>query len=154
MLLKNMIDDHYIVCFWKLSLFTPNGKIEVRCANQITNASSNLDILKQTPSTNELVTKLVTKELLIFKCDQMDLIEIKCSLQWWGKQENMFLTIGFVTCQILGIVGSQIEAKKILKSNDSRIDCKPPFNLVEMIEDDLNFEEFEGSFEQDEFVDI
>jgi len=69
----------------------------------------------------------------------------------------MFLTIGFVTCQILGIVGSQIEAKKILKSNDSRIDCKPPFNLVEMIEDDLNFEEFEefeGSFEQDEFVDI
>jgi hypothetical protein len=69
----------------------------------------------------------------------------------------MFLTIGFVTCQILGIVGSQIEAKKILKSNDSRIDCKPPFNLVEMIEDDLNFEEFEefeGSFEQDESVDI
>ncbi len=32
--------------------------------------------------------------------------------------------------------------------------CKPPFNLVEMIEDDLNFEEFEGSFEQDEFVNI
>jgi hypothetical protein len=47
-----------------------------------------------------------------------------------------------------------IEAKKILKSNDFRIDCEPPFNLVEMIEKDLNFEEFEGSFEQDEFVDI
>jgi hypothetical protein len=51
--------------------------------------------------------------------------------------------------QILGIVGSQIEAKNILKSNDSRIDCTPPFNLVEMIEKDLNleeFEEFEGFF--------
>jgi hypothetical protein len=41
------------------------------------------------------------------------------------------------------IVGSQIEAKNILKSNDSRIDCTPPFNLVEMIEKDLNFQEFE-----------
>jgi len=48
--------------------------------------------------------------------------------------------------QILGIVGSQIEAKNILKSNDSRIDCTPPFNLVEMIEKDLNFEELEGFF--------
>jgi hypothetical protein len=66
----------------------------------------------------------------------------------------MFPTIGFLTYQILGIVGSQIEAKKILKSNDFKIDYKPPFNLVEMIEKDFNFEEFEGSFEQDEFVDM
>ncbi len=58
------------------------AEFEVRCANQITNASSNLNILKQTPNTNELVTKLVTKELLIFKCDLMDLKEIKCSFQW------------------------------------------------------------------------
>jgi len=94
---------------------------------------------KQTPSTNELMTKLVTKELLIFKCFQVDLKEIKWSFQWWGKQEAMFY-------QILGIVGSQIEAKNILKSNDSRIDCTPPFILVEMIEKDLNFEEFEGFF--------
>jgi hypothetical protein len=84
-------------------------EFEVGCANQITNASSNLDISKQTPSTNELVTKLVTKELLIFKCYQVDLKEIKCSLQWWEKQEAI---IGFLTYQILGIVESQIEAKK------------------------------------------
>jgi hypothetical protein len=35
-------------------------------------------------------------------------------------------------------------------SNDFRIDSKPPFNLLELIEEDLNFEklkEFEGSFE-------
>ncbi len=37
--------------------------------------------------------------------------------------------------------------------NDPRIDCKPPFNLVELIEKDFDFKElkeFEGSFEQDE----
>ncbi len=43
------------------------------------------------------------------------------------------------------------------QSSDSRIDCKPPSNLVELIEKDLNFEElgkFEGSFEWDELLDI
>jgi hypothetical protein len=43
-------------------------------------------------------------------------------------------------------------------SNDSRIDCKPPSNLVELIEKNLNFEEelqkIEGSFEWDELLDI
>jgi len=28
-------------------------------------------------------------------------------------------------------------------SNDLKIDCKPPFNLMELIEKDLDFEEFE-----------
>jgi hypothetical protein len=42
-------------------------------------------------------------------------------------------------------------------SNDFRIDLKPPSNLVELIEKDLNFEklkEFESSFEQDELLNI
>jgi len=42
--------------------------------------------------------------------------------------------------------------------NDLRIDCKPFFNLVELIEKDLDFEyeleKFEGSFERDEFLDL
>jgi len=38
--------------------------------------------------------------------------------------------------------------------NDPKIDFKPPSNLVEMIEKDLDFEEFESSFEQDEIVGI
>ncbi len=38
--------------------------------------------------------------------------------------------------------------------NDLRIDFKPPSNMVEMIEKDFDFEEFESSFEQDEIVDI
>ncbi len=42
-------------------------------------------------------------------------------------------------------------------SNDSRIDFKPPSNLLEVIEKDLNFEgleKFEGSFGWDELLDI
>jgi hypothetical protein len=41
--------------------------------------------------------------------------------------------------------------------NDFRIDSKPPFNLVELIEKDLDFEEFEkfeSSVEQDGLVNI
>ncbi len=37
--------------------------------------------------------------------------------------------------------------------SDPRINCKPPFNLVELIEKDFDFKklkEFEGSFEQNE----
>jgi hypothetical protein len=38
--------------------------------------------------------------------------------------------------------------------NNPKIDCKPPSLLVELVESNLNFEEFEGSFEQNELVDI
>jgi hypothetical protein len=38
--------------------------------------------------------------------------------------------------------------------NDFRNDFKPPYNLVEIIKEDLDFENFEGSFEHDEFVNI
>ncbi len=92
----------------------------------------------------------------------------------------MFPTIGFLAYQILEIVGSQIMIKRIFsltcifinlrrclqlgnleififtsknRPNDFKSDSKPPFNLVEMIEANLNIEEFEGSFEQD-FVNI
>jgi len=39
--------------------------------------------------------------------------DIKCHLQWWGKHEATFRTIGFLPHQILSIVGSQIETKII-----------------------------------------
>jgi hypothetical protein len=47
----------------------------------------------------------VKTELLLFKCYQLDVKEIKCPLLWWEKLEAMFLTIGFLAWQILGIVG-------------------------------------------------
>ncbi len=98
----------------------------------------------------------------------MDPKDIKCPLQWWEKHETMFPIIGFLACQILNIVGSQIEfeffslvnifRKKIkchLQSrnlgklicvnknwpSDPRIGCKPPSNFMELIQTYLDFEE-------------
>jgi hypothetical protein len=39
--------------------------------------------------------------------------EIKCLFQWWEKCEYIFCMVGFLACQILGIVGSQIEIERI-----------------------------------------
>ncbi len=39
--------------------------------------------------------------------------------------------------------------------NDSRIGCKPPSNLLEFLERDMDLEEeFEGEFEKDEVVEV
>jgi hypothetical protein len=57
--------------------------------------------------------KFVTREILISKCYQVDFKEIKRFFQWWAKYQSMFPTVGSLVCQILRIVGSQIEIKKI-----------------------------------------
>ncbi len=39
--------------------------------------------------------------------------------------------------------------------NDPKVSCKPPFNLLKLLENYLDLQkEFESSFEQDESVDI
>jgi hypothetical protein len=43
----------------------------------------------------------------------VDVKYIKCPFQWWESHENNFPTIGLCVSQILGIVGSQIEMKRI-----------------------------------------
>jgi hypothetical protein len=48
---------------------------------------------------------LSLKKLLVFKHYQIDPKEIKCPFQWWGKHDAMFVIVGFLACQILGIVG-------------------------------------------------
>jgi hypothetical protein len=63
-----------------------------------------LDIFEQTISTSEPIEELVKRELMIFERYQLDNKDIKCPLQWWQKHEAMFLTIGFLVRQILGIV--------------------------------------------------
>jgi len=85
----------------------------VECVNQIGDENSSLDIFQQTPSTNDPTKELVTKVPLIFRHYQMDFKDIKCLFQWWGKHKAMFSTVGFLPCQILSIVGSQIETKRI-----------------------------------------
>jgi hypothetical protein len=52
-------------------------------------------------------------ELLIFKHYQVDPKDVKCPFQRWGKHEAMFSIVDFLACQILGIVGSQIEIERI-----------------------------------------
>jgi hypothetical protein len=85
----------------------------IGCVNQTFDRDFNLDIFRQTASTSEPSKELVTKELLIFKHYQVDPKNIKYFLQWWGKHEAMFPTIVFFTCQILSIIGSQIEIERI-----------------------------------------
>jgi hypothetical protein len=120
-----------------------------------------LNVFQQIASTSEPTKELVTEELLIFRCYQMDPKHIKCLLQWWGKHEAMFPTIGFLAHQILSIVRSQIETQRIFSltyiltnlrryhlrldnfkffifvnkilPGDLRIGCKPPSNLMELI---------------------
>jgi len=94
--------------------------------------------------------------------------DLKCPFQWWAKHEAMLNIVGFLACQILNIVGSQIDTIRIfsltciftnlsiccLQSNnlefiffvnknwpsDLRVGCKSPSNLVELIQRDLDFE--------------
>jgi hypothetical protein len=60
-------------------------------------------IFEQIVNTCEFVKNLFTRELLIFKCYQMDSKKIKCFLQWWRKYEAKFSNVGFLVCQILGL---------------------------------------------------
>lgn len=39
--------------------------------------------------------------------------DIKCLFQLWNKHKIMFSIVGFLACQILGIVGSQIKTERI-----------------------------------------
>ncbi len=60
----------------------------------------NLDTFKMIANTSEPITKLVNKELWIFRHYQADVKNIKCPSHWWEKHENMFPTIGFCARQI------------------------------------------------------
>ncbi len=87
----------------------------------------------------------------------------------------MFPIVGFLACQIFGVVGFQIETKRFFSlvgiftnlrgchlqtenleklifvnknwRNDARIGCKSPSNLVEFLEKDVNIEEEFEEFE-------
>ncbi len=58
-----------------------------------------------------------TKETLVkkklFQCFQMDVTRIKCLLRWWEKHGAIFFTIAFLAFEILHIIGSQMETKRI-----------------------------------------
>ncbi len=92
----------------------PLVRLDRNCVDQdIFEYDCNLDIFQQIASTNEPGKELVKKKLLIFKRYQLDVKDIKCCLQWWQKHEAMFPTCGFLTQQILSVIGSQIETERI-----------------------------------------
>jgi len=84
----------FLKCYHRLH---PMTKF-VKCVNQTGDENSNLDIFQQTPSTSDPSKELVTRVLLTFRHYQMDLKDIKCLFQWWGKHETMFPTVGFLAC--------------------------------------------------------
>jgi hypothetical protein len=55
-----------------------------------------LDIFEMTLNTNEATIVLLNNEVFIFMHYQMDVKDIKCSLQWWEKHESMFPTMSFL----------------------------------------------------------
>jgi hypothetical protein len=62
----------------------PLVRLDRNYANQdIFEQDYNLDIFEQIASTNELVEKLVKRELLVFRRYQLDVKDIKSHLQWW-----------------------------------------------------------------------
>jgi len=58
----------------------------------------NLDIFEMMARTSEPTKELIRKKLLVYKCYQMDVKNIKCFFQWQDKHETMFRTIGFLAC--------------------------------------------------------
>jgi hypothetical protein len=54
-----------------------------------------LDVFEQSPNTSEVAMELITREMLIFRCYQVDSKEFKCPLRWWEKHEAMFPIVDF-----------------------------------------------------------
>lgn len=86
----------------------PLVKFEMSLANQniFFNQDCNLNIFEHIASTSEPTKEFVNKELLIFKQYQVNVKNMKYPFQRWEKHQLVLLTIGFLACQILNIIGS------------------------------------------------
>ncbi len=78
-------------------------------ANMQTNEKSFLDIFEMFTEPNEPTKEEVNKELQMFTRFQVDVKDIKCSLEWWAKHVSLFPTMAFLVCHIIGIFGFQME---------------------------------------------
>jgi hypothetical protein len=100
----------FLKCYYHLH---PLIEFEWGVVNQRIKKDKSLDIFEMIVNTNEPTTELVNRELLIFRHYQVDVKDTKRPLQWWEKHKSMFPTIVFCASQILGIIGFQIETKRI-----------------------------------------
>ncbi len=64
--------------------------------NKLNDENSYLDIFEVTSHINELVKKMVNKELLMFQMYQIDVKDITCYLTWWGKHDSLISIVFFL----------------------------------------------------------
>jgi hypothetical protein len=79
--LKKYDEKSPIICFFY-------GVVDQRVEKD-----SNLDIFEMIVGTSEPTTKLINRELLIFKHYQVDVKDMKCPLQWWENMKACFLEL-------------------------------------------------------------
>ncbi len=60
-----------------------------------------------------MALSIVKEQLTHFKVKKVTDDECKDPLAWWRAQEGHFSYVGFVVCQILGIVRLQIEVENV-----------------------------------------
>jgi hypothetical protein len=65
-----------------------------------------------------VASSVVKEQLNHLKIKKVIEEQCKDPLAWWRTHKVQFSYVGFVARQILGIVGSQIEAKRVLKFTD------------------------------------
>jgi hypothetical protein len=63
-------------------------------------------------SDDDMALLVVKEQPTHFRTKKVNEEECKDLLAWWRTHEVHFSYVGFIACQILGIVGSQIEASK------------------------------------------
>jgi hypothetical protein len=73
-------------------------------ANMQTNEESSLDIFEMFVETNEPTKEEVNKELQMFTRFQVDVKDIKCSLEWWAKHKSLFPIMAFLVHQFLALL--------------------------------------------------
>jgi hypothetical protein len=88
---KRILYPMFLKCYHHLH---PMTKF-VGCVNQIGDEDFNLDNFQQIVGTDEPSKELVIRELLIFKCYQVNPKDIKCFFQWWENMKPCFLQLVF-----------------------------------------------------------
>ncbi len=84
---KQLLYPMFLKCYHHLHAMT---KSRVKCVDQIGDMEYDLDIFEQPPNTSEVAIEIITREMLIFRCYQVDSKEFKCHVRWWAKHEAMF----------------------------------------------------------------
>jgi hypothetical protein len=75
--------------------------------------SQTMSLYDYKDNSEDMTLSIIKEQLTHFRAKKVTNDECKDPLTWWRTQEGHFSYVGFVTCQILGIVGSYIETKKV-----------------------------------------